>query len=200
MIPNRTRGMSMEERPSMRDAWLEALWLSFWLLRFFAAILLSIVAIWMATSSSLWYRGDGVLRDYTPMHPGHRYVLDLGSVDLRKDGVYQFEVGPFPPRTFNPGLWLTLPEPFPDGTLGNRPDGKAQFTLIGSMGEVVFSDVADMGSGWSVALGRDIAFVAAGYDFVPEKGERYSLLIDIAASNVSDGYSARIVMASLGWK
>lgn len=184
----------------MRNAWHDALWLGVWLLRFFVAIFLSIVALWMATSASLWYDGDGVLRDYTPMHPGHRYVLDLGAVDLWKDGSYQFDVGPFPPRTFNPGLWLSLPGPFPDGTLGNRPDGKAQFTLIGSKGEVAFSGIADVGSGWSVALGRDIAFVAAGYDFVPTKGERYSLLVDITASNVSDGYSARIVMASLGWK
>jgi hypothetical protein len=53
--------------------------------------------------AGMFYSGDGRLIDHGPTAFDQRYVLDLGSVDLRKTGKVQYHLGKLPNVPFNVG-------------------------------------------------------------------------------------------------
>jgi hypothetical protein len=74
--------------------------------------------------AGMFYSGDGRLIDHGPTAFDQRYVLDLGSVDLRKTGKVQYHLGKLPNVPFNVGLDISPYDVAPEAAQGGLQAGR----------------------------------------------------------------------------
>ena len=115
-----------------------------------ATITSSVVTLGCA---SWTYQGDGRLRDSGPLAARHRYVLDLGSIDLGRTGKYTYTMTNLPAADFAVGLEIVEVEA---NLTMNRPthSGSVRLLLETSNREIVISEGGPLKS-WVWSFTRD---------------------------------------------
>lgn len=111
-------------------------------------------------SGTVSYTGDGTLKDYGKSHPLHRYVLDLGSIDLAKNSMFKFKVGALPNRSFVFGFRLKIDPPQPNIMAPLPITTRVRLTLTDSTGKVLINEDASLRDWtWSYPGTGDSAFI-----------------------------------------
>jgi len=127
----------------------------------FVRILALIVAATLSSACVVSnFRGDGKLVDYGPFAARHRYVLDLGPVDLGRTGKYTYTMSNLPSVDFVIGLEIV--EAQANQFTGNQPahSGSIRLLLETSNHEIVISEDGPLESWiWSFAKGNFESFL-----------------------------------------
>jgi hypothetical protein len=121
-----------------------------------ATITSSVVTLGCA---SWTYQGDGRLRDSGPLAARHRYVLDLGPIDLGRTGKYTYTMTNLPAADFAVGLEIVEAEA---NLTMNRPthSGSVRLLLETSNREIVISEGSPLKSWvWSFTRGQFESFL-----------------------------------------
>ena len=158
------------------------------------------------------YSGDGQFTDNGLLVYSKRYVIDLGSVDLAKQGTYEYKLSGMPNATFNVSIrifegtrnsWGVRPE-YP-ATVRMQMRNAAGESVIDEAGSLnswvrsygVLDDISDL---YRMGEGRDIPLPGGG-----TKGERLGLKASggwgtYFDSNCDETYTLRLeVLPSEHW-
>jgi len=153
-------------------------------------ILAAVASVVVNSGCAGWaYQGDGKLRDSGPLASRHRYVLDLGPIDLGRTGKYTYTMSNMPAVDFAIGLEIVEVEP--NRFTGNQPvhSGSIRLLLETSNHEIVISEDGPLKS-WRRSFVRDNF-----ESFLYRKGEEHWITNkDGTTSPVADG-----VRTDEGW-
>jgi hypothetical protein len=145
------------------------------------------------------YKGDGVLIDRGPLAATDRYILELGSVDLSKEGRHKFRVEGLPAEEFVVGLLV--------GTeiRAQTLSPTLEIRLTDQAGAVIFSRRGTLAEWtWSETAHEPEAFVYArnpnGSFFQPPVTGEQILEISVSNPLAMGPMEARLVAKSGGWK
>ncbi len=165
-----------------------------------------LAAILSSCYSASSYSGDGRLVDNGRSAATDRYVLDLGAIDLNKQGVSTYRIENLPAENFVIGIELQVP-PRQRVAIENKSiKPTISIELLGPQGESITRDQSMLDTWtWSVRAMDTTAFVyrrdQPGTFFTPIKNRRYELKFGIVQPDLSDfKYSARLLAKSGGWK
>lgn len=160
----------------------------------------------LASCFAEWrYDGDGQLVDHGMWEANHRYVLDLGKLDLSDSKPRRFRMSRLPEREFVSGLLVT-----PRTNDGSLPEDLGT-TLVSvrvadSKGDVIMS-VSKRLREWTRTSGFDYAdaFLYGGDDapswFTPVNGDTYWLTVSVSPDSAGlPSLQAHVVLRSGGWK
>jgi len=95
-----------------------------------ATRILALVALATLTSACVVsaFRGDGKLIDHGPFAARHRYVLDLGPVDLSRTGKYTYTMSNLPATEFVVGVEIVEAEVYQ--SMENQPAHSGSIRLL----------------------------------------------------------------------
>jgi hypothetical protein len=156
--------------------------------------------------SSIVYSGSGRLIDHGPMTAHHRYVLDLGPIDLRTRGVVDFEIGALPDVEFTLGINVTVSDE-QRSVLEQKPiNALVSMELRAPDGHAVI-DTSSRLNLWTWLIPGDLtyAFIYKETEpstyFTPIASGRYRLRVRVAEPDRSDvTYKAVVLAQGGGWK
>jgi len=148
------------------------------------------------------YTGDGNFTDYGRKAGILRFVLDLGEVDLKKDGTQVHQLKGLPEVEFV--CYLRVDHPLP--TLG-KPKNFGAGDLVVEMSledenrTEVFSEKAPLKNWiWSGSVGAPQSDLYTRKTiFTPEKGKSYRISLKIAEGNPNAPQTQLLLMGG-GWK
>ncbi len=170
----------------------------------FIAILVTDMALLCACSPPNTYSGDGRLIDYGPTAPDHRYVIEMGPIDLSRTGTYKFKMTGLPRTYFVMGLQIPLRAA--DRTTGNLTT-PANISLDlerrpGDMVAMVTTPLRDWT--WSNPKLEDKAFAylrqspRAFFDAFTEHHYELTVTVNVPDSSIPAG--TLVELKSAGWK
>ncbi len=165
-----------------------------------------LAAIMSSCYSGSQYSGDGHLVDNGPFSATDRYVLDLGTLALNKQGVSTYRIENLPAENFVVGIEIQVPPEQRAAIESKSIKPLISIELLGPQGESIIRDQSLLDTWtWSVRAMDNKAFVyrrdQLGTFFTPIKNRRYELKIGIVQPDLSDfKYSARLLAKSGGWK
>jgi len=148
------------------------------------------------------YTGDGSFNDYGRRSGIHRFVLDLGSVDLNDDSYRAYDLKGLPEVEFVCYLRLDHPLDIGGGSTGEFKSGETviEMKLI-DRESTIFSESAPLKDWiWSGSVG---ALKSDLYTkrtvFIPEKTKTYKLTVKTTVTN-SESLKGEILLMGGGWK
>ena len=149
------------------------------------------------------YKGDGQLIDNGTLNANERYRLNLGSIDLGRNGKYKYSVAGLPKDDFVFGMEIKSQK------IIDKPlDIKANvaISIIDSQGQIVVSENALISDWvWSIPVQSKTSFVyrreGKGSYLSPKPEEAYSIELTVSEANSSDSsYKANFLGITGGWK
>ena len=150
-------------------------------------LVLGIVACSRASS----YKGDGVLVDSGRLNYSRRYVLDLGSIDLTRQGEYAYRLEGLPHAEFVIGIRLDNLESNPIDAPRAKTSAKARIELINKSGAtVVLEDAPLLDWVWSGGLGDTTAFLYRRGDSKDTPLPRGDVRVERINVGPSDGWGS----------
>jgi hypothetical protein len=151
------------------------------------------------------YSGDGKLIDNGRSDPNHRYVLDLGSVNLGQDGQYTYSIKNLPKETFIIGFEVTI-DPPNKYILDEKPiDCILKLRIEDEAGVAKVSEEANIRDWvWSGPVTGESVFIyrrgEPGTYFTPERGRTYKLTLQVSKSTKHTVYPIKLIGSTSGWK
>jgi len=168
------------------------------------AMLLMVMAVIHGCSQPNTYFGDGRLIDYGPTAPDHRYVIEIGPIDLSQTGTRTFNMTGLPRTYFVMGLQIPLRAA--DRISGNvTTPANVSLDLVrrpGDMVAMVTTPLRDWT--WSNPKGEDKAFAylrqspRAYFDAFTE--HHYELTVTVNVPDPSIPAGTLVELKSAGWK
>lgn len=166
--------------------------------------LLASITLLSACSKPIAYSGDGRLIDNGVTAPDHRYVIEVGNVDLARSGSFSFKMAGLPGSYFVVGL--QIPVRSNQGS-GEHPATPANVSLeiVKEQGDMVALVIAPLHDWtWSNPQHTDSAFVylrespRSYFDAFTEN--RYLVKVTVNVPDPSIAAGSLIVLKSAGWK
>jgi hypothetical protein len=156
--------------------------------------------------SGVSYSGDGTLTDNGIFAATDRYVLNLGSLALRREAEQKYRLENLPTTSFVVGIEIR-PSIKDLASLERKPiDALVSLSLVGPDGKPVLAVDSKLNSWtWNLPSTADYAFVYVRGDpgtyFTPVSRARYDLTVKILQPDSGSlQYEARILAKSGGWK
>ena len=149
------------------------------------------------------YKGDGQLIDNGALSANERYKLNLGSIDLGRNGKYKYSIAGLPKDEFVFGMEIQSQQ------IIDKPlDIKASVALsiIDSQGQIVVSENALIIDWvWSIPVQSKTSFVyrreGKGSYLSPKPGEAYSIELTVSEADSSgSSYKSNFLGITSGWK
>jgi hypothetical protein len=148
------------------------------------------------------YRGDGTFIDTGPDAGIHRFVVDLGSIDLASDGRHAFELRGLPVVHFVPYIVVSTPLVLNDSDRPQRGWGLTSARLQLFDADELMVDVnAPLNEWiWSGPIGSDrsMLYLLDG-SFNASPSQTFHLVATIS-NTVLDAPPARLVVTGGGWQ
>jgi hypothetical protein len=170
----------------------------------FLALTTGMIALLAACTQPIAYKGPGRLVDNGWMDPDHRYVVELGTLNLAKPGSTVFRFSGLPKAHYVAGLQIPLP-----ADQGSAPDSgliadvALQLMRIGE-GQVLIVTGPLRSLNWAGAPRANSSFVyrQEKYEsyFDAEPQEAYELRVIVNTADPSVPAGAKVVLKSGGWK
>ncbi len=151
------------------------------------------------------YSGDGKLIDYGSSDPNHRYVLDLGSVNLAQDGQYAYSIKNLPKETFVIGFEVKI-DPPNKHILDEKPiNCILKLRIEDEAGVTKVSEEANIRDWvWSGPVTGESVFIYRrgnpGTYFMPESGKAYKLTLQVIKATGQSAYPIQLIGSTSGWK
>ena len=151
------------------------------------------------------YSGDGKLIDYGISDPNHRYVLDLGSVNLGHDGQYVYSIKNLPKETFVIGLEVKVDLPNKK-ILDEKPfDCILKLKIEDEKGVVKVAEEANIRNWvWSGPVTGESVFIyrrgEPGTYFTPERSKTYKLTLQVTKATKQPAYPIKLMGSTSGGK
>jgi hypothetical protein len=151
------------------------------------------------------YSGDGKLIDYGVSDPNHRYVLDLGSVNLGHDGTYVYSIKNLPKETYVIGLEVKVNPPNKN-ILDEKPiNCILKLKIEDETGVAKIAEEANIRDWvWSGPVTGESVFIYRRGDpgtyFSPERGRTYKLTLEVAKATRQTNYPIKLIGSTSGWK
>jgi len=155
------------------------------------------------------YQGDGAMTDRGDRAAFHRFVLNLGALDLSKPGKFTYKMSKLPPVNLTLDLKMTGLSPLPATNDPAKEYNKAQVkvTLKTDSGDTVFEHDRPLSQWtWSGSMNGTSRMVyvrdfAPGSWFTPKGNESYQLTVTITPDPTSKGTKPTVLrIAGGGWK
>ena len=166
--------------------------------------LIATIALLASCSQDIAYKGPGRFINKGWWDPHHRYVVQLGALDLTKTGSTTFHFTGLPQAHYVIGLQIPLPADkggAPDSTL--VADVALQLMRVGQ-GQVLIITGPLRSLNWSPEPTSASSFVyrhdlyESYFDANPD--ESYELRVDVNTSDPSIPPGSEVVLQSGGWK
>jgi hypothetical protein len=168
------------------------------------ALLATSIALLAGCSRDIPYKGPGALIDNGWWDPDHHFVVDLGGLDLTKQGSTTYRFTGLPQAHFVVGLQIPLPADkggAPDSTL--VADVALQLMRVGQ-GQVLIITGLLRSLNWSPEPKTASSFVYRHdlYEsyFDAEPAESYELRVDVNTPDPSIPPGSKVLLESGGWK
>ncbi len=151
------------------------------------------------------YSGDGKLIDYGMSDPNHRYVLDLGSVNLGHDGQHVYSIINLPKETFVIGLEVKVDPPNRQ-IFDQKPiDCILKLKIEDEKGVVKVAEEANIRNWvWSGPVTGHSVFIyrrgEPGTYFTSERGKRYKLTLQVTQATKQIAFPVKLIGSTSGWK
>jgi hypothetical protein len=146
---------------------------------------------------------DAVAIDYGPGESRMRYVVQLGSVELKQSVVESLTLCALPEEKLFFGMSFELAE-------NRKVDIEREAAksvviavrLYDETNNIVFEDSGSMGEDWYWTLYRrgNVAFVYGDTAFMPDKDARYKLDFKVLSKEKHDDFRVNIGLVGGGWK
>lgn len=172
-------------------------------IRSFALVVIAVASLLFGCESVAQYSGDGKFLDNGPAAATDRYVLEFGSVSLRKAGSTTFRFKNLPRENFVVGLELSTPE---GSKLDQSTINPVIEVLLTESGTPLITKTARLSEWtWSVLSPGNRAFVYGREKpstyFDPVPGKEYQLVFRVQEPDHGRAnYTASLVAKSGGWK
>ncbi len=169
---------------------------------------ISLLSVMVSCSTDLQYTGDGSFIDNGLEAVNHRYILNLGEINLNQRNNYKFKLKNLPSKKFVIGFDFVFEKPTkiayqPSET---RPNNAiVSFKLMAN--DVVITTLNNEKINsltWSQpANNKNGAFVYSRNHsyFLPDNSKEYTLTFDVNKQNSKEKtYITELVLRSGGWK
>jgi hypothetical protein len=161
----------------------------------------------MGCSASNDYSGDGQMIDHGPFAATDRYVLDLGPIDLTRQGKRSYRLGNLPSENFVCGIEVSAPTSSHVQWDKRQIDASISMDIVGNGGEVLMHIAGPLPDWtWSMDVtGATSAFLyvrgSPGSFFTPTKGSSYRLNVSVDQPDAAHPeIKATLRLKSGGWK
>lgn len=157
-----------------------------------------------ACTPDVHYRGDGTLVDQGFTARDHRYVVELGPLDLAHTGSHVFHFSGLPKEHYVVGLQVPLA-----AARGSDPDSGTTANVAlqlmrGGRGQVLIITGPLRELDWATEGRSDSSFVYRhrNYEsyFDAEPGEQYELRVDVNVPDAAIAPGTKVELKSGGWK
>lgn len=173
-----------------------------------AALLTSMVllSILPQCHSQSPYTGDGRLTDSGSLAATDRYVLDLGPIELNKQGSFTYRLQNLPSVSFVIGIEIHLLSQDHVTMESHTVNPNLFIELVGPQAESLIRNESFLSTWtWSIVAQSSRAFVYRRDEpstaFIPIRNKKYELRIKVVRPDESRlQYSARLIAKSGGWK
>lgn len=151
------------------------------------------------------YSGDGNLIDNGVLDPNHRYVLDLGAINLKHDCQYVYSIKNLPKELFVFGLEVKV-EPPNKQILDEKPiNCILQLKIEDETGVAKVAEEAKIHDWvWSGPSTGESVFLYRrgnpGTYFTPERGKTYKLTLQITKVIKQATFPIKLIGSTSGWK
>ena len=151
------------------------------------------------------YSGDGKLIDHGTVDSNHRYVLDLGLVNLGQEQQYIYSIRNLPEKTFVFGLEIKLYPPNKQFFDQKPIDCILKFTIEDENGVIKISENGNIRDWvWSGPVTGESVFIyrrgVPGTYFTPEIQKAYKIKLDITKASKGTTYPIKLIGTTAGWK
>lgn len=170
----------------------------------YVSLLLGFVAILSGCARDIPYSGDGHLVDHGLTAPDHRYVAEIGTLDLSRPGTKTFRFAGLPKAHYVIGLQLPLAaDKGADPDSGTVADVALQLMRVGE-GQVLIITGPLRGLDWVGDSDGMSAFAFRRKDyeayFDAEPKEHYELRVVVNHPDPALPPGTEVVVKSGGWK
>ena len=152
------------------------------------------------------YSGDGQLIDNGALAAKDRYVLNLGSINLKKQSLQTFQIVNLPEANFVMGIEISVASEDRVAIENQQVNAIVSLELSTSKGMTLFTMKAPMAAWtWSVPAGGHRAFIygrgGPGTYFNADSKTEYTLAFNVLEPDRSQStYTALLIAKSGGWK
>jgi hypothetical protein len=157
---------------------------------------------WLSACASLVYSGDGHLQDKGPLEGLHRYVVDLGAIDLREPSTHSYVLRGLPDAELKVGFDVILDDQRATGVTERPINSVVDVRLQAPDKSILIHEHSSMNTwGWAERTDEpNIRFVSRTA-FRRDAGGSYALTVQVVEPDSGPlQYRTRLVLKGGGWQ